>query len=469
VKLIHFANGFFRALSGRDGSSELLFNAVRSGRHRPTNEQFVRDARAHLEFSSGYEDPDALRPVRTALERTLNQDSAAYGSLRFHSFTASHWQHTSADPSDNRSGRFMAQVLAARSDDATPSGADLVEALRALLRRPDDLYRLTVPFLDSDDEMGPPPDPPAEADAPVRRLTNSPEAPLHALQEAVARLVARADEAEKTAALQRLATLGGFGIFLHLVNATNEALEAGQRVPLLLCKKPPRASMRDASRRTFVLARQRLARTFEEGLAVELRRRGQDDLAPDAYTSLMRDWLVQADMSDAARERATQQLAQFEEDFAAEREGTDDRLDAFVRAAVPTCLESMATGSSSCRPSGCAVRISTHSGLLGPFRGGGEKYYRPAPQFLDLLAAILLQPGEALSSDDFWERAHDRFGLLCGARGRRDAEILREYGVLQASVEHLRENADALHDQLTRLGHARTYADGVTYVEYDAF
>ena len=85
-------------------------------------------------------------------------------------------------------------------------------------------------------------------------------------------------------------------------------------------------------------------------------------------------------MSDATRERATQQLAQFEEDFAAEREGTDDRLDAFVRAAVPTCLESMATGSSSCRPSGCAVRISTHSGLLGPFRGGGEKYYRPAPQ-----------------------------------------------------------------------------------------
>ena len=52
--------------------------------------------------------------------------------------------------------------------------------------------------------------------------------------------------------------------------------------------------MRDASRRTFVLARQRLARTFEEGLAVELRRRGQDDLAPDAYTSLMRDWLVQS-------------------------------------------------------------------------------------------------------------------------------------------------------------------------------
>jgi hypothetical protein len=406
--------------------------------------------------------------VRAALKQMLDQDGAVYGSKRFYSFTATHWRHASDDVSDSSTGQFMALVLAARDDESNANGAPrLVDELRALLDRPDDLYRLTAPLLpEGDDAMGPPPDPVAETRTQIERLT-APGAPLRAFQDAAARMAPHLARAEKTTALQRLVTLGSFGVALHLANATDAALDEGERTPLLLCKSQnggPRRSIKDASRRTFKRARRRLTYAFENELAAEFARRGDDDEAPAFYESEMKNWLVTADLDGSEREQAEEQFEEFRRAFDAEREDdASSTLDAFVRAAAPVCFSTMAKP-----PSGCLTRLGRHVGLLVWSGGGYEKYYRPAPQFLDMLAAALLAPDEgAVTAADFWNRAYKQFGILCGARGRRDAEILREYGVLQVSVEHLRENADALHDQLTRLGHARTYADGVTLLRVD--
>jgi hypothetical protein len=457
VKLIHFVNGFFRALSGRSGSPNLLHKAAakfKAGKSRTTNEQFIEDARDHLDFIDQREDPEAVKDVRMALDLMLSQDKAVFPSGPY-SFTATHWLHTSSDPSDQQTGRLMAGVLS-----AGPQGTEIVENLRDLLDQPDDLYRLTAPLLD-DTEMGPPPHS-ADDDAFIQQLTQ-PGRPLRLIQQAAERLVKHAHGMEKTAALLRIATMGSFGVYLHMVNATQNALEEEYRVPLLLCKKPPSRSMREASRRTFGLARRRLQSAFREELTDELRRRGDDDLSVDEYKTLMRGWLIQADQDDEDRVEAEELMDQFKQSFEFEREGTEDTFRAFVHAATPTCLEAMGPN----RPAACAIRLSTHGGLLGPFRGRGEKYYRPAPQFLDMLVAALLEPEEEIPATEFWERAWEAFGILSGARSRHDAKQLRKRGIRQVSTDTLTENAGALHDHLTRLGHAQTYADGMTLISVD--
>ena len=456
VKLIHFVNGFFRELSGRSGSPDLLHQAAakfKAGKSRTTNEQFIQDARDHLDLSGQREDPEDVKDVRMALDLMLSQDKAVFPSGPY-SFTATHWLHTSSDPSDRQTGRFMAQVLSSGSQ-----GTEIVKSLRRLLDQPDDLYRLTAPLLD-EKEMGSPPTPPDNGL--VQSLTKQGR-PLRLIQQAAERIANHAQEMEKTAALLRIATMGSFGVYLHMVNATREALEEDRRAPLLLCNKPPSRSMREASRRTFTRARRRLKFAFEEELADELERRGEDDLEENEYKTLMRGWLIQADQSEEDRAEAEAMMDQFLQSFSAEREGTDDVFQAFVRAATPACLEAMGPN----RPAACAIRLSTHGGLLGPFRGRGEKYYRPAPQFLDMLVAALLEPGEAIPATEFWKKAWQTFGILSGARSRHDADQLRNWGIRQVSTDALTENADALHDHLTRLGHAQTYADGMTLISVD--
>ncbi|MCS3757487.1 hypothetical protein [Salinibacter ruber] len=453
VKLIHFVNGFFNALTGQSGSTDLLHQAAakfKEGKSGTTNEQFIEDARDHLDFSNRGEDPEAVKDIRMALDLMLNQDGAVYPSKTFTSFTASHWLHSRSDPSDQQTGHFMAQVLS-----VGPEGSEIVEDLRKLLNQPDDLYRLTVPLLD-DVDIGSPPTTP-ENDSLVHQLTQ-PNCPLHHIQKAAERIVKHARKMEKTAALLRISTMGSFGVYLHLVNATENALNEKIRAPLLLCSKPPSRPMREASRRTFTKARQRLTFAFEEELADEMSRRGDDNLSVSEYTSLMRGWLIQADQDDEEREKAEEIMNQFKQSFTAEREGTEKTLHAFVRAATPTCFEAMGS------PASCAIRLSTHGGLLGPFRGPGEKYYRPAPQFLDMLVAALLEPGQEIPASEFWQKAWETFGILSGARSRHDTERLREWGIRQVSTDALTENANALHDHLNRLGHANTYADGMTLI-----
>jgi hypothetical protein len=84
-----------------------------------------------------------------------------------------------------------------------------------------------------------------------------------------------------------------------------------------------------------------------------------------------------------------------------------------------------------------------------------------------MLVAALLKPGDEIPATEFWKRAWEAFGILSGARNRHDAKQLREQGIRQVSTDTLTENANALHDHLNRLGHAQTYADGMTLISVD--
>ena len=81
-----------------------------------------------------------------------------------------------------------------------------------------------------------------------------------------------------------------------------------------------------------------------------------------------------------------------------------------------------------------------------------------------MLVTALLEPGEEITAEKFWERAWLRFGLLCGARATRDADLLHAYGIRQAAPMRLAQNARSLLEVLVRMGHAQEYADDVAVV-----
>src|SRR5690606_4894885 len=126
------------------------------------------------------------------------------------SVTLTHFLQTSSDPSDNGTGAFMAEVLAASS------GTEIVDILRQSLNKTNDnIYLLTGPLLEQK-ELGALP----TVSENVRNIiNNSPH--LMSIQKAFARLVKYEKVMEKTVFLQRVVTLGCFALYLHLTNLTN--------------------------------------------------------------------------------------------------------------------------------------------------------------------------------------------------------------------------------------------------------
>jgi hypothetical protein len=459
VKPVHFANGFFRALSGHTGSPTRLHASAGgylSGKTRTTTEMLRQEIEDRFDPALGTPSIEQVKTLRTALDLVLGQDRAVFGSAKNYSFTLTHWQHTSSDASDLRTGRFLAGVL------ARGAAPEVVAALRHVLDRRDDaIYHLTAPLL-TDAQMAPEVAVDGETSDLAERLVQASE-PLQAVVTAVGCLSGHAARLEKAAFLHRLVTLGGMGLYVHLVNATAEA-RTGRRVPMLLCAPQPSAEVREASRATFVRARHRITHAFEEGLGAELDRRGELGLDADALRHQLREWLFAGVTKESDRRRAERAYAHFDQEFAAQQVATDSESTAFVRAAASACFAVIGTAT----PARAATILAMRTGLVGPFGGPGERYYIARPQLLDALVPALIAPDEdEVPIEEFWRRAWQRFGLLAGVRSQHDAEQLARWGIRQISINRLIENGERLTAELERLGYARTYADTATLVRAD--
>jgi hypothetical protein len=107
-------------------------------------------------------------------------------------------------------------------------------------------------------------------------------------------------------------------------------------------------------------------------------------------------------------------------------------------------------------------------GLLYPhFQGAArEKRIRPSVPIIDVLVRSCVPAGEAIPLDEFLERLWVRFGLILGARRNDvwdDAEVLARAG-LPVDADALTRNTEAFIDELSLMGLARRYPDGVTFV-----
>lgn len=449
VKPVHLANGLFREITQHSNSPNLLRKAAggfRSGRTRETNSQFREQIRDRvIQPDMGDIPLERVEHLRAALDLVFHQDRALFATGSYYSPTLTHSAHTTTDPSHSGTGNFLAHVLL----DGSPA---TVARLRQLLHSElDNSSLLASPLVDVD-ELGLLPEPDNDIQA---RVANSPV--LRDVQLLFENLSTYAPHLEKTVLLQRIVTLGSFALLLHLASPKcSETTGGGGKIPLFFSSKDPARSVRDTSRATYRLASRGTLHAFEAELRAEYTSSGQDALDEQGYINLAETALF--NVADKQQERS---LNQFKLNYRAERAGDLPEFQSFIQALAPVAFEHV--GSSS--PTSFYAFIGRLAGVVYPRLGGaGEKYFQPAPQFLEMLVASLVEPHCEIPLTTFWGRAWERFGIVCGGRKEKDADILQSWGIAALPVADLSRNASELNAELHRMGYLQRFADGVALV-----
>jgi hypothetical protein len=128
----------------------------RKGNARVSTEQFLADIDGRYETRTRELPIDDAKNLRSALDLVLNQDCGLYRSEKFASLTLTHHEHVTSDNSDQRTGRFLAEVLACAED------AQIVGVLRHTLDlSTDNVYLLGAPLVEAS-TLGPAPTPSEE-------------------------------------------------------------------------------------------------------------------------------------------------------------------------------------------------------------------------------------------------------------------------------------------------------------------
>ena len=437
IKIAHLTNGMLREICGGVPKMPTLLGqmaATHAGRERlaattrRTAEQLLADDRFEA-ILLGESAPALLDDLRVALDSVLNQDGAFYAGSTS-TLTLTQWSHLTNDPSDNQAGALIGKVLLADTEQVA------AKALRAALQNATDAtYRLTQPLLPAEyREM---PEIPEALD--FEEITGA-STPLLALQRAFRNLAGHAEQLGKQELLIRAGRLAAVGLWVHLLNAGGE-----KRQPLLLCGPQPSSEIRAASHRGIALAQRQLRKHFGAAIYAELKAGGTENLPVEQY----REWAE--DLSDKHRERYLLELEQ-------ELDAGAEPGEAVCSALVTPALRAM--GSESEGADKYVAALGRRLGLWPRHTGRAGHHLKPVAAVYDALVTALVEPGQTVRYRDFWQRAAEEFGLMCGARGSADLEALAQAGMRGLTPAHLAANSRAVLQELSRQGYARTYADG---------
>ncbi|WP_284907571.1 hypothetical protein [Bacillus sp. lyk4-R2A-2] len=461
VKPVHFANGFFRSISGGSNNIGLLQKAAAGylkGSTDVSNKQFLVDIRDSFikEENDETELLEKVGDLRSALDLLLNQDKALFGNFT-PTATLSHFLQTSSDPSDNGTGKFIAEVLTGIED------GEVIRSLRESLKdNKDNLFLLTSPLL-LKKEMGAEP---FVSDQINAMLQESPY--LKSIQSAFSNLITYKNRLDKTVFLQRIVTLGCFAIYLHLTNRSMDKANIEQKglAPIFLSSAEPSMEIREVSRASFSRGRQRIEIGYEEGLLQEIYDRWGIVSSKEEYIEIIKSLLPNLDPTPTQMNQDTLIWHRFIDDFEGNLLGTSNIEEAFSKAFVRTAFSFFNQGKSNkSNPESLCLFIGKNIGLVYPReKGRGDKYYLPGPRFLDTLVVSLLGPDKEVSIEEFWDRAWNSYGIIVGARGTKDTQILSNWGIRQVSPKQASQNAKKINSELVRMGYVTEYADDIAMI-----
>lgn len=464
IKTVHLFNGLLREICGDTPEAPKLLRTVvatHPGRPNRRAEKFLyaRDfihEPDQAEFRAAVAGPLTeanVEETRVALDAVLHQDGAFFGGLDAEktrrnggrpvfgsgpaTLTLTHWRHLTADPSDNRAGALLGGVLLA----APAQGA--AHALReTLLDERDTTTRLTAPLLPA--PAKPMPAMPPVPQATAGHLAASPV--LADLQRAFENLAGHRQALGKLELLARAARLASFGLWVHVLNAGRTT---PGRQPLLLCGPSATLSpaVRAASHTGVGLMQQQLRRAYAEALASQLR------------ASTLHQGLTAADYQGWAADWEAGERERFELKITQKTGAGQSPFQAVCQALVEPAMRRI--GGKTEGPDKFINEQARRLGLFPERPGKAGHHLRPGPPFYDVLVAALLPPGGSLTARQFWQRAYEQFGLICGVRGAADLADLAQVGI-GLTPAHLAANAQAVLAELTRQGYAQAHADGET-------
>lgn len=462
IKPVHLANGLARALTGKTHDTTALAQTLR---------RWVRDQKAGVDresnptekilesyspaFRDGTEtEPDRVNTLRALARDVLGADDAVFQQSDKSSYTLANAGFVSPDPSDNRTGLFVAALLRAGGD-----GDAATFLLSALADDTDPYSTLASPLLALGTSRDVPERTGHEADALAALLAadagqlNSPI--LRALRDSFDRL-ARFEEREgsKLNSMRRLVLFGCFVVHVHAISRWSEVEVGAPRPPILLdMYDGAKLSLRDASRATLRSGGEALERLLMYRLTEKL-----GDLDDDAVGRVLADGDAMGKEQEALK-------------AAYETQQSDPDLPA-GHALAQAYLNVAFSGK---QPVNFLTELGRRAGYLTPWanqgRGGRtKKRYGASAEFLETLVAATVEPDEMLDFGEFLDRLRDSFGVLAGRA--QDDEAVRTCNLAGAqwtsttsiAEEDLRMNVEALRTAVLETGYAREYADGQTVI-----
>lgn len=475
IKPVHVANGLGRALTSRSYRSTALAYTLRrwvlnqkKGLHeeRHPNAEILSNYAAAFATRDG-DSPDvaALSTLRTLAFDVLGADGAAYEDPDQSSYTLANERFITRDPSDNRTGLFLARLMTAGAD------GDAANQIKSLLTTETDPWTtLALPLL----SLAEPRDERIDGDAAALAargdhlfmvqggtLTSPVLASLRDAYDRLARFEAEAGS--KLNSLRRLVLFGCFVVHVHMTARWSETVSGAPRPPILLdMYDGTRLPLRDASRATL-----RAAGDTIEGLLVARIRSEFSAVTSEARAERI---IADLDVSDDTRRRLHRSYEAHRQD------GSLPPRDALADAFWETGLAEIRKDGG--HPIGYLTELGRRAGYLTPWanqgRGGKlQKRYGVTAEFLETLIAATVEPHQPLDFPEFLDALHAQFGVVVGRR--QDDTVIRAnnlYGTqfgtpTSISEEDLRMNVEALRLAVLETGYAKAYADGQTVITTD--
>jgi hypothetical protein len=481
IKPVHVANGLSRSLHGRSYRSVELAQVLR---------RWVRDQKLGLDVErhptvtvgetvgvlERY--ADAFRPrrgdaidtghlnnLRALAFDVLGADGAVFDEPDKSSYTLSNERMITRDPSDNRSGSFLARLLTTGGD------GDAATLFRQMLSSAADPWTvLGLPLLqmanDRDEELS------AEQAGLVARgdhlfalLDGEIASPtLAKLRESFDRL-ARFEQhsGSKLNSMRRLVLFGCFAIHVFMCARWSESTPGAPRPPIVFDMfDGGRASIRDASRASLRAA----GDAIESRLSERMRAAFADVATNDDEAMAILAEQVRLEPPTRRRRFSDELGRRFHVHRDAGLSASDSLAEAFLEVGYEA---------SRGHPIGFLTELGRRAGYLTPWanqgRGGKlQKRYGITAEFLETLVAATVDPDEPLDFHEFLSVLHDSFGIVVGRRG--DDHLIRANNLLgvpfgtptSVAEEDLRANVDALRVAVLEIGFANAYADGQTVV-----
>jgi hypothetical protein len=463
IKPVHLANGLARALTGTTHDTTALAQTLRrwvrdqkAGVDResnPTGEIIDRYAAA---FRDGLDtEPDRVNTLRALARDVLGADDAVFQQPDKSSYTLSNGRFVSQDPSDNRAGLFVAELLRAGG------GGDAERFLVTSLADDTDPYStLASPLLklaqprEVAARTGP------EADALEQLLTTQTDGQLNSpilrsLRQSFDRL-ARFElrEGSKLNSMRRLVLFGCFVVHVHAISRWSEVEVGAPRPPILLdMYDGDRLPLRDASRATLRAGGEALERLLTYRLIEKL-----GHLDARAVGRVLNDEQALGKEQEALRAAYDTQ-----------------KSDPQAKAGEALAQAYLNVAFSGKQPVNFLTELGRRAGYLTPWanqgRGGRtKKRYGATSEFLETLVAATVEPDEMLQFGEFLDRLRESFGVLAGRP--QDDEAVRTCNLAgkqwtstsSIAEEDLRLNVEALRIAVLETGYAREYADGQTVI-----
>lgn len=467
IKPVHVANGLARALTRRSYRTDALARTLRRyvvkqnlgvEQERHPNSEILE------KYGDAFEAPHGLEPNSQRLSRlralsldVLGADGAVFDQEDKSSYTLSNERFVTRDPSDMRSGHFLARLLQAQHGDANDAAGLLLELLRS---ESDPWTTLALPLL----QFGVVREESTHGEA-VQRAARADHLlvvtdghldsrTLAVLRESFDRL-ARFERisGSKLNSLRRLVLFGCFVLHVHSISRWRERNPARPRPPILLDMFDGTVTtVRDASRASLRAAGDAIEFLILDCFKEQVQAAGTSE--QELLGILDEPWADEAIISD----------------YRTYAGGNGKHVDGLARAIVDAAFSKARE-----HPIGSLIELGRRSGFLSPWANSGrggklKKRYTATAEFLEILVAATVEPDDPLEFPEFLDRLKTDFGIVVGrpqdvACIRRNNLSQERFGP-QTSINEgdLRRNVTALRHLLVEIGCGKSYADGRTIV-----